>query len=247
MTQISLKGKVAFISGSTRGIGWSTAQIFAEHGASVILNGFSNPDLLKERETYLKETYGVEVLAILADFTDPKQIWNCYREINTAFNTLDIMVNNAGVMKPELLGMISDEAIQKSFNLNALSIVHSIQLASRLMMRQKSGSIINISSIVGVQGFAGQVVYSGTKGAVIGMTKSAAKELAQYNIRVNCVAPGFIQTDLTASQSRDILSSIKMGRIGDPKEVANAILFFASPLSEYVTGQILGVDGGMIV
>ena len=247
MTPFSLEGKVAFISGSTRGIGWSIAQQFAAHQATVILNGYHHPDLLQERAETLKKTYGIQTSACLVDFTDPKQIWNCYREIFKNHGQIDIVVNNAGIMQPALLGMISDESITNSFNLNAIATLYSMQAAAKLMMRKKSGSIINVSSILGVYGQAGQTLYSGAKAAVIGMTKSAAKELAPYQIRVNCVAPGFIDTELTANQSKEIIHSIKMGRIGDPMDVANAVLFFASSLSEYVTGQVLGVDGAMIV
>lgn len=247
MSLLSLEGKVAFISGSTRGIGWATAQLFAEHGATIILNGHSNPGLLAERVETLKMTYGIQAKGILADFSNPSHIQNCYNEIFQIYKGVDIVVNNAGIMVPALLGMISDENVVNSFSLNAISLVYSTQAAARLMMRRKSGSIINSSSIVGIQGTVGQTVYAGTKAAVIGITKAAAKELAPHQIRVNCVAPGVIATDLTASIPKDIISDIKMGRIGDPKDVAKAILFFASPLSEYVTGQVLGVDGAMII
>lgn len=242
-----LKDKVAFITGSTKGIGWATAQVFAAQGASIILNGHADASLLKARVDELKALHQVAVSGILADVADPDQINSCYREILQTYGRLDIVVNNAGIMQPALLGLISEKVMHESFNLNALSVVHSLQAASKLMRRQKGGSIINISSILGMQGCAGQVVYAGTKAAVIGITKAAAKELAAFHIRVNCVAPGFIHTDLTANQSLDICQQIKMGRMGDPREVANAILFFASPLSEYVTGQVLGVDGGMII
>ncbi len=247
MPQALLEGKIALITGSSRGIGWSTAQVFAENGATVILNGHSDSDLLQSRVKTLKDDFGITASCIKADFSDPKQIWDCYREVTTTYGTVDIVVNNAGVMKPALLGMISDEIIHDSFNLNAIALIYSMQAATKIMMRKKSGSIINLSSILGIQGTAGQVVYAGTKSAVIGMSKAAAKELAPHHIRVNCVAPGFIETDLTATQSKDIVQSIKMGRLGNPKEVANAILFFASSLSEYVTGQVLGVDGGMVI
>jgi 3-oxoacyl-[acyl-carrier protein] reductase len=247
MNLLSLKGKIAFISGSSRGIGWSTAQALAEQGATLILNCRSDADLLKKRVEQLKDSYNCQASFQVADFKDPKQIANCYREIFKSYGSIDIVVNNAGIMQPALLGMISDEIIQDSFDLNALGVIYSTQAAARIMMKKKSGSIINISSILGVEGHAGQVVYSATKSAVIGITKASAKELAPHHIRVNCVAPGFIDTDFTASQSKEIVASIKMGRIGTPKEVADAILFFASSLSEYVTGQILGVDGGLIV
>jgi 3-oxoacyl-[acyl-carrier protein] reductase len=247
MPQLALEGQVAFISGSTKGIGWSTAQLLAEQGAILILNNHSDPQLLAQCVQLLKDKYNTEAIGISADFSIPAQILDCYRQIVQKFGKIDIVINNAGIMRPALLGMISDELLTSSFNLNTLSVIHSMQAAARLMMRKKSGSIINISSILGVHGAAGQVVYAGTKAAVIGITKSAAKELAPHGIRVNCIAPGFIDTELTAAQSKEIVHSIQMGRIGSPKEVAEAILFFASPASAYVTGQVLGVDGGMIV
>lgn len=247
MTHLSLDGKIAFITGSTRGIGWSTAMLFAEHGATVILNGHSDETLLNNRVEYIKEKYGVKVIGLFADFSHPEAIAKCYREIYKNFNGIDIVVNNAGIMTPGLLGMIPDEVIQSSFQLNAIAVIHSMQAAARLMMRKKGGSIINISSILGVHGSAGQVLYSATKAAVIGMTKAAAKELAPHRIRINCIAPGFINTDLIALQSKDVIDSIKMGVIGDPCDVAKAVLFFASSLAEYITGQVLGVDGGMVV
>ena len=247
MPQNLLEGKIAFITGSTRGIGWSTAQVFAAEGATVILNGHSDEALLKERVHFLKETYQTKAYGILADVADSKEIVRSFREIVQDFGTVDIVVNNAGIMIPGLLGMIPDEAIVNSFNVNAISVIHSMQAAARVMMRKKQGSIINISSILGVKGFAGQVVYSATKAAVIGMTKSAAKELAPHGIRVNCIAPGFIETDMTAKQSKEIVKNILLGRTGEPHMVANAVLYFASSLSEYVTGQLLSVDGGMIV
>lgn len=251
MKPTSLKGQVALVTGSTRGIGWQTAIALAEQGCTVVVNGRSDEELLKSRETHLKQTYGIEVTGILADFGDPQQIKECYQKIYKQYKRLDIVVNNAAIMEDGLLGMISDDVIKRSFDLNAIGIVHSIQAASRIMARQNSGSIINVSSIMGIQGNPGQVVYCGTKAAVIGLTKAASKELAPKNIRVNCVAPGFIETDLVkqlSSEKRaEKIANIKMGRVGTPEDVANVILFLASPLSEYVTGQVIGVDGGMVV
>jgi 3-oxoacyl-[acyl-carrier protein] reductase len=244
MTVISLEGKVAFISGSTRGIGWSIAQTMAAAGATVVINGRSSSEILQARVEELQTTYGIQAYSIQADFSDAGQIRSCYSELMRRYSRLDIAINNAGVMQPALLGMISDDLMTNSFNTNSLAVIHSMQAAARLMMRHKNGSIVNIASILGVYGGAGQVVYSSTKAAVIGMTKAAAKELAPHNIRVNCIAPGFIATEMTAKQTPP---AIPMGRIGNPVEVANAALFFASTLSEYITGQILGVDGGMVI
>lgn len=246
-----LKDKVAFITGSTRGIGLATAKILAEHGCKVVLNGRSDEKLLNQKVQEIKDEFGVEAIGIMADFGDPEQIANCYKEIYKNFKQLDIAVNNAGIMEDALIGMISQENIDKSFSINALGVIHSIQAAARIMTRKGSGSIINVSSIIGTNGNEGQLVYSSTKAAIIGATKSAAKELAPNNIRVNSVCPGFIDTDMTKGLSPDKfqerVDSIKMGRIGAPVDVAKVIYFLASPLSEYVTGQIIGVDGGMLV
>jgi len=154
-------------------------------------------------------------------------------------------------MKDALIGMISDEIIHKTYNVNVFGIINMTQLAAKLMTRQKSGSIINLASIVGVNGNRGQLVYSGTKGAVIAMTKTAAKELAPYNIRVNAIAPGIIDTEMfrsvDAKHQQEHIQRIGMGRLGKPVDIANTCLFLASYLSEYVTGQIIGVDGAALV
>lgn len=164
---------------------------------------------------------------------------------------LDVLVNNAGVMDDALLGMVNERQMESTFSINIEAVIYHMQYASRLMTRQKQGSIINVSSIIGRTGNAGQVVYASSKAAVIGATYSAAKELGVHNIRVNAVAPGFIDTDMTKQFSEEVykqrLSGIKMNRMGRPEEVANTILFLASDLSSYVTGQVIGVDGGMVI
>jgi 3-oxoacyl-[acyl-carrier protein] reductase len=162
-----------------------------------------------------------------------------------------VLVNNAGILQDALLGMIPDAMIRQTIDVNTVGPIYHVQEASRLMARNKSGSIINVTSIIGRFGNEGQAVYGASKAALIGLTLSAAKELARHNIRVNAVAPGFINTDmvkqLTEQKYGERMKSIKMGRIGEPEDVANAILFLASDLSSYVTGQVLGVDGGMLI
>ncbi|MBR1740289.1 MAG: SDR family oxidoreductase, partial [Lachnospiraceae bacterium] len=176
-----------------------------------------------------------------------KELQNIQKECGK----LDVLVNNAGIMKDALIGMISNDLMQNIFETNVFASINLIQYASRLMKRNSSGSIINFASIVGVQGNKGQMVYSASKGAVIAMTKTAAKELAPFHIRVNAVAPGMIDTDMFRSIGEEHiaehLANIGMGRLGKPKDVANACLFLASDLSEYVTGQILGIDGSALV
>ena len=246
-----LKGKICFITGSTRGIGWSTAQEFVRQGATVILNHRGSDKILQERCQELKEDFGGNAIGLVADVTDASAIKNCYVEIFRRFKRLDVLVNNAGILQDALLGMISMETIRNVIDANVVGSLVHLQEASRLMGRNRSGSIVNISSIIGRVGNEGQGVYATSKAAVIGMTLSAAKELAPKNIRVNAIAPGFIDTDMTRQlpedKFRQRLAGVKMGRIGAAVEVAIPIVFLASDMASYVTGQILGVDGGMIV
>lgn len=164
---------------------------------------------------------------------------------------MDVLVNNAGVLKERLLGMVDYEVYHETMETNLYASITHMQYASRLMSSQKQGSIINLSSIMGTNGSEGQVIYSSSKSAIIGATKSAAKELAKYNIRVNAIAPGFIDTDMSRNIKEEMyhkrISSIALGRAGTPKEIANAAMFLASDLSTYITGQVIGVDGGMII
>ena len=249
--RLNLKHKVAFITGSTRGIGLAAARALARSGASVILNGAHNEDVLCRCTHQIQQEFGVECIGLLADAADASAVRACYAGIFQRFGRLDILVNNAGILRDALLGMASQEMIQEVFGANTLGSVYHLQEASRLMSRKRSGSIINISSIVGRTGNEGQTVYAASKAALLGLTYAAAKELAPLNIRVNAIAPGFIRTEMTAalpeSRYAEHLASIKMGRIGEPDDVANAILFFASDLSAYITGQVLGVDGAMLI
>jgi 3-oxoacyl-[acyl-carrier protein] reductase len=245
-----LNGKVCLITGSTRGIGWATAELFAQHGATVVLN--SRPsDLLEKRRQSLQERFGTAVIALAADAGDPAAVQACHMEIFKHFKKLDVLVNNAGIMQDAPLGMITGELIHSVTQTNIAGSILHLQAAARLMTRAKSGSIINLTSIVGRAGKEGQTVYASSKAAVIGLTRAAAKELAPKGIRVNAVAPGMINTDLTRQlredHYRDSLGAIKMGRIGEPIDVARAILFLASDMSSYITGQVLGVDGGMLI
>jgi 3-oxoacyl-[acyl-carrier protein] reductase len=246
---LRLKGKVALITGATRGIGWSIAQLFATEGATVIITGKSSLDTIKERVQFLQTLTDAEGFA--GDVGDYSFNQGLYKHIFARRKRLDILVNNAGILEDNLLGMVSPDQIQKVFSININGVIYNMQLASRLMQRNKYGSIINMSSIIGRVGNEGQVVYGASKAAVIGATLSAAKELASSNIRVNAIAPGFIETDMTKNLSeekyQERLNSIKMKRIGTANDIANAALFFASNESEYITGQILGVDGGMLI
>lgn len=190
-------------------------------------------------------------MGIVFDVTDVAALKNAYKTIFREYGRLDALVNNAGVLQDGLLGMIPAEAINLTLQINTVAVIHNIQEASRLIARSGGGSIVNVSSIIGTNGNDGQVVYAASKAAVIGITKSAAKELASKRIRVNAVAPGFIDTDmvrqLPPAKFDERMRSIRMGRIGQPADVANAILYLVSDLSTYVTGQVIGVDGGMLI
>jgi 3-oxoacyl-[acyl-carrier protein] reductase len=251
LTGSFLAGKTAFVTGSTRGIGWAAARMLARHGANVVLNGKSDRELLDRRIAEIRDEFGVTATGFCADAGDIEAVRGCYREIFQQFKRLDVLVNNAGILEGALLGMITDALIKRNFEINTFGSIYHLQEASRLMARNKNGSIINLTSILGRVGSEGQAVYSASKAAIIGLTLSAAKELASKNIRVNAVAPGFIETDMVANlpdkTRQERLSNIRMGRAGQPDDVAGSILFLASDYSSYVTGQVLGVDGGMIV
>jgi 3-oxoacyl-[acyl-carrier protein] reductase len=246
-----LQDKVCFITGSTRGIGWATAREFARNGATVILNHRGSAALLDERCQELQAEFHGTVMGLMADVNDAPAVKSCYVEIFRRFKRLDVLVNNAGILQDALLGMISAETMHAVIGTNLVGSLTHLQEASRLMTRNRRGSIINVSSIIGRFGNEGQTVYAASKAAVIGMTMSAAKELAPQNIRVNAVAPGFIDTSMTRQLPPDKfqqrMAGIRMGRIGTADEVAKVIVFLASEMSSYVTGQVLGVDGGMVI
>lgn len=246
-----LEGKIALITGSSRGIGWAAARVCAAQGAKVFLNGVSDEALLRERAESLRAEFGGFAEALLFDASDPSQVKDAYGAVFRQFKRLDVLVNNAGILQDNLLAMVSPEEMHRTFRANVESVILNMQYASRLMARNRAGSIVNISSIIGRVGNEGNVVYGASKAAVIGATYSAAKELAAQNIRVNAVAPGFIETDMVRGLSTEKyeqrIASIRMGRAGAPEDVANMVLFLASDLSSYVTGQVIGVDGGMLI
>lgn len=245
-----LAGKVCLITGTSRGIGAETARRFAEEGAFVYANAMVDGSIDDRSKQWEKE-YGTKVIPVYFDVTDEKASKQAIMRIKQEQGRLDVLVNNAGVMRDALIGMVNKKLMEEIFSVNVFAVMNMLQLANKLMSRQKSGSIINLSSIVGIEGNVGQLVYSASKGAVAALTKTAAKELAPNNVRVNAIAPGMIDTDMFRSvgeeKMEEHLKHIKMGRLGTPLDVANAIVFLASDLSEYVTGQILGVDGEAMV
>ena len=244
-----LKGKVCIVTGSGRGIGKEIAELFAEEGANVIVNELIDGSA----DQWISESPCKERLeAKYFDITDESAAKAAVLEIRKKYGHIDVLVNNAGVEFNELIGMISRQNMEKMFNVNVYGTINMLQIISRVMSRNPDGgSIINIASMVGLRGNAGQLVYSATKGAVIALTKSAAKELAAKHIRVNAVAPGITQTkmmeqaDIEKLQGR--IRNICMGRIAQPKDIAGGCLLLACDYAGYISGQVLPVDGMTIM
>ncbi|PKM94542.1 MAG: 3-oxoacyl-ACP reductase [Firmicutes bacterium HGW-Firmicutes-1] len=245
-----LEGKVCLITGTSRGIGRSIAEQFAKEGAIVYANARGNGSI-DEWAKENSERYHTVVVPLYFDITDTAASKEAVMKIKQEQGHIDVLVNNAAVEIGELIGMISHESMMKMFEVNVYALINLLQFVARIMSNQTGGSIINISSVVGLRGNRGQLVYSATKGAVIALTKSAAKELAPKNIRVNSVAPGLTDTDMVREFDREHLkeriSNIGMGRLAKPEDIAGACVFLASDLSEYISGQILGVDGCSIL
>ena len=244
-----LKDKVCIVTGSARGIGKAIAETFVSEGATVIINDARTG----AADAWIGESEWKERLfPCYFDITDSTAVRQNVMNIKKQFGRIDVLVNNAGVEYNELIGMISRENMEKMFNVNVFGTIEMIQAVSRIMARNENGgSIINISSMVGIHGNPGQLVYSATKGAVIALTKTAAKELAPKKIRVNSIAPGLTQTemmeqaDLEKLQGR--INNICMGRIAQPKDIAGGCLLLASDYAGYISGQVLPVDGCTIM
>jgi 3-oxoacyl-[acyl-carrier protein] reductase len=248
---LNLNGKIAVITGATRGIGLSIAETLAKHGATLVLNAKSDESRIADHARRLAFEFGIVCEVVMGDMSDPETADALAKKAFSMGRRLDIFVNNAGILQDGLIGMIPAKDIDLVIDVNLKGVLHGTQAAARVMRRSGSGSIINLSSIIGRYGNRGQLVYGASKAGVIGATMSAAKELAPFNIRVNAIAPGFIKTDmtaqLTAEKFDERLESIAMKRIGYPEDVANCALFLASDQSSYITGQIVGVDGGMLI
>lgn len=247
-----LEKKVCIITGAGRGIGQAIAQLFAEHGATVYANDLVSGCMDAWVEEFNKGCDQGKVVPAYFDITDETQVREVVMNIKKEAGRIDVLVNNAGVEFNELIGMISEDNMQKMFKVNVFGTINMLQIVSRIMGRQpEGGSIINISSMTGLRGSKGQLVYSATKGAVISLTKSAAKELALKNIRVNSVAPGLTMTPMMEKADpeklKDRINNICMGRLAQPLDIANGCLLFACDLSGYISGQILPVDGCTIM
>lgn len=244
-----LQGKVALITGASKGIGQAIAVHFAKHGADVAFTYLSSVEKGMALEQELAQ-YGSKVKGYQSDASDYASAETLANEVNTTFGKLDIVVNNAGITKDGLLMRMSEEQWDDVLRINLKSVFNLTKAATKIMMKQKFGSVINITSIVGIKGNAGQANYAASKAGIIGFTKSVALELGSRNIRCNAVAPGFIETEMTAILDQKVVESWRAGiplkRGGLPHEVAEACVFLGSDMSSYITGQVLQVDGGLL-
>ncbi len=244
-----LNNKVALITGASRGIGRSIALRFAQEGANVAFTYLSSVEKGAALVTEL-EAYGIKAVGYRSDASDFQAAETLVNQVVADFGRLDVLVNNAGITKDGLLMRMSEEQWDDVIRINLKSVFNLSKAAIKSMMRAKSGSIINLTSVVGIRGNAGQANYAASKAGIIGFTKSVALELGSRNIRSNAIAPGFIETEMTEAidtkATAEWKQAIPMKRGGQPEEVANACIFLASELSTYITGQVLQVDGGML-
>lgn len=244
-----LEKKVALITGAGRGIGRVIAEQFAQDGAIVYINDLMPGDM-EDWANDCAERNGTKVVPVCFDVTDSAALKAGLMSIYKTEGRIDVVVNNAAIIQNQKLGMVTKQLLEKMYSVNVFAVIDMIQIVSRLMARTGGGSIVNIASITGVVGSPGQVAYSSTKGAVVAITKSAAKELSPLQVRVNAVAPGIIKTErfeelyeASGDKIDQRISRIALGRLGTPQDVANAVSFLASDRASYISGHILGVDG----
>lgn len=245
-----LDGNVAIVTGASRGIGRAVAFKLAEAGAKVVVNYAGNHAAAQEVEALIKNMGG-EALLVQADVSNAEAVEAVVKQTMEAFGRIDILVNNAGITRDGLLMRMKEDDWDAVINTNLKGVFLCTKSVSRIMMKQRSGKIINLTSVVGVMGNAGQANYAAAKAGVIGFTKSMARELASRGITVNAIAPGYISTDMTAvlpeQVKTEFISKIPLGKLGSPDNVADAVSFLASDAAQYITGQTLHVDGGMVM
>ncbi len=245
-----LQNKVAIITGASRGIGKGIAEKFAEQGCNIAFTFLSSVEKAKAFETELANKYGVKVKGYQSDAADFKAADQLVTDVVAEFGTVDVLVNNAGITRDTLLMRMSEQQWDEVINANLKSVFNLTKAVQKPMLKARSGSIINMSSVVGVKGNAGQANYSASKAGIIGFTKSVALELGSRNIRSNAIAPGFIETEMTGALDEKVVQqwrdSIPLKRGGSAEDVANLTLFLASDMSAYITGQCINVCGGML-
>lgn len=251
MVAIDFSGKVALVTGGSRGIGRATVLRFAEAGADVVINYRSDS---KSADALVKEikSLGVRAVAIRADVAIKAEVDRMVSETVGQLGQIDVLVNNAGIWEHNPIDEMTEASLRKTIDVNLMGCFYTSMAVTPLMKKQKSGSIVFVSSTSGQRGEAFYSPYSATKGALISLTKSLAPELIGDNIRVNCVAPGWAETDMTVPtlsgpEAKDVLAKIPMGRVATPQEMANAILFVASDLAAFITGEVLNVNGGAVL
>ena len=244
-----LEGKTAIITGASRGIGKGIAEVFAKHGANVAFTYSSSVEAADELEKELN-ALGVKAKGYKSNAADFEESAKLGQDVLEEFGSIDILVNNAGITKDNLLMRMAEEDFDKVIEVNLKSIFNMTKAVQRTMLKQRKGSIINMSSVVGVKGNAGQSNYAASKAGMIGFSKSMALELGSRNIRTNVIAPGFIETEMTAKLDEETVKgwrkAIPLQRGGSPEDIANACVFLASDMSAYITGQVINVDGGML-
>jgi len=244
-----LEGKTAIVTGGSRGIGRGIVEIFAKNGANIAFTYSSSEEEAKVIEAEASKE-GVKVKAYQSDASNFEQAQELSAEVLKEFGSIDILINNAGITKDNLLMRMSEEDFDKVIQVNLKSVFNMTKAVQRTMLKQRSGSIINMSSVVGVKGNAGQSNYAASKAGIIGFTKSMALELGSRNIRNNVIAPGFIETEMTGKLDEATVQiwrdAIPLKRGGSPEDIANTCVFLGSDLSSYITGQVFNVDGGML-
>lgn len=245
---MNLQGKTAVVTGAARGIGAAIARKLAEQGANIVINDLRISDEMQQLGQELEKS-GVKALLLAADVSNFAEAQEMVDQAKEEFGAVDILVNNAGITRDNLIMRMSEEDFDKVIAVNLKGAFNCARHVAPLMVRQKSGRIINISSVIGIYGNAGQANYAASKAGIIGLTKSLAKEIGSRGITVNAIAPGFIETEMTAvlpeKVRQELQEKITLRRLGKPEDIADAVCFLASDMAKYITGQVLGVDGGM--
>ena len=241
-----LKNKVAVVTGGSRGIGRAICEAFCKNGADVAFLDAGSMDVAEETVAYLSQ-FGTKVKAYQCDISDFTKTAEVFKEIIAEFGTVDILVNNAGITRDKLLLAMKPEEFSSVIDINLVGAYNTVKQVYPVMIRKRSGKIINISSVSGIMGNAGQTNYSASKAGIIGFTKSVAKEVASRGVCCNAVAPGFVSTPMTTAfaENEALISSIPMQRFAQPEEIANLVLFLASDNANYITGEVIRIDGGL--